>query len=101
MPESLETLLNSLEGIGLGEDEGDGEFTSFLETMMGQLTSKEMLYDPLKELATNVRLQKCSSFMSFHLTLSSSSPDILPNLLSPSIRGTGSAMNNNTLVSNK
>jgi len=47
--------------MGLGEGEGDGEFTSFLETMMGQLTSKEMLYDPLKELATNVGLQKCSS----------------------------------------
>lgn len=61
MPQSFETLLNSLNGIGLGEDEGDGEFESFLETMMGQLTSKEMLYDPLKELATNVGLRKCSS----------------------------------------
>jgi len=61
MPQSFETLLNSLNGIGLGEDQGDEEFTSFLETMMGQLTSKEMLYDPLKELATNVGLQKSSS----------------------------------------
>jgi len=61
MPQSFESLLNSLDGIGLGEDEGDGEFTSFLETMMGQLTSKEMLYDPLKELATNVGFQICSS----------------------------------------
>lgn len=61
MPQSFESLLNSLDGIGLGEDEGDGEFTNFLETMMGQLTSKEMLYDPLKELATNVGFQICSS----------------------------------------
>jgi hypothetical protein len=38
--------------------EGEGseeELANFLENMMGQLLSKEVLYDPLKELADKVR----------------------------------------------
>lgn len=62
IPESFQALLKSLDSFGLGENEDDAaEFTNLLENMMGQLTSKEILYEPLKELATNV---KCSSFLS-------------------------------------
>ncbi|KAF9531455.1 Pex19 protein family-domain-containing protein [Crepidotus variabilis] len=71
-PESIEALLKSLGGLGglgdlseLGLDgDGDGvagggggaggdeekELAGFLETMMNQLLSKEVLYEPLKEL---------------------------------------------------
>ncbi|EDR06300.1 uncharacterized protein LACBIDRAFT_300395 [Laccaria bicolor S238N-H82] len=51
-PESLEALLKSLGGVG-GLDEGgdENELAGFLETMMGQLMSKDVLYEPLKELA--------------------------------------------------
>jgi len=48
--ESLEALLKQLSG-ALGEGEGEeGEFQGLLESMMSQLMSKEVLYEPLKEL---------------------------------------------------
>ncbi|EDR10787.1 uncharacterized protein LACBIDRAFT_293286 [Laccaria bicolor S238N-H82] len=51
-PESLEALLKSLGDLGgLGEGGDENELAGFLETMMGQLMSKEVLYEPLKELA--------------------------------------------------
>jgi len=50
--DSLEALLASLGDLGLGEGaETDEEFAGFLENMMGQLMSKEVLYEPLKELS--------------------------------------------------
>ncbi|KAF9448086.1 hypothetical protein P691DRAFT_775685 [Macrolepiota fuliginosa MF-IS2] len=53
-PESLEDLMKSLNDLGLGEgSEGDAELAGFLENMMGQLMSKDVLYEPLKELADN------------------------------------------------
>ncbi|PPQ79460.1 hypothetical protein CVT25_002622 [Psilocybe cyanescens] len=55
-PESLEALLQSLGDLGLGEGgEDDKELAGFLENMMGQLMSKDVLYEPLKELADGVR----------------------------------------------
>ncbi|KAF6741947.1 peroxin19 Pex19p [Ephemerocybe angulata] len=57
-PNSMEELLKSLGDLGLGDlglDGGEGgddsELAGFLESMMGQLMSKDILYDPLKELA--------------------------------------------------
>ncbi|KAF8960796.1 Pex19 protein, partial [Flammula alnicola] len=51
-PESLEALLQSLGDLGLGEGGDDEtELAGFLENMMGQLMSKDVLYEPLKELA--------------------------------------------------
>ncbi|KAF8876576.1 Pex19 protein family-domain-containing protein [Infundibulicybe gibba] len=47
----LNALLSSLGDLGLGEGETDEELEGFLENMMGQLMSKEVLYEPLKELA--------------------------------------------------
>ncbi|KJA18282.1 hypothetical protein HYPSUDRAFT_45460 [Hypholoma sublateritium FD-334 SS-4] len=50
--ESLDAILQSLGDLGLGEGgDEDAELAGFLETMMGQLMSKEVLYEPLKELA--------------------------------------------------
>ncbi|EPQ51527.1 Pex19 protein, partial [Gloeophyllum trabeum ATCC 11539] len=46
--ESLEALLKQLNGT-LGEGE-EGELQGLLESMMSQLMSKEVLYEPLKEL---------------------------------------------------
>ncbi|PPR07535.1 hypothetical protein CVT26_013559 [Gymnopilus dilepis] len=58
--ETLQELLKTLGDLGLGEGgdgaEGDGseeQLAGFLENMMGQLMSKEVLYEPLKELADN------------------------------------------------
>ena len=46
--ESLEAMLKEL---GMGDGEGnDEQIATMLETMMGQLMTKEILYDPLKEL---------------------------------------------------
>jgi hypothetical protein len=56
-PESLEALLASLNDLGLGKGEGDDddpELSGLLNTMMNQLMSKEILYEPLKELAEGV-----------------------------------------------
>ncbi|KAF8066549.1 Pex19 protein family-domain-containing protein [Lyophyllum atratum] len=53
-PDSLEALLSSLGSLGLGEGEGpedEAELAGLLENMMGQLMSKEVLQEPLKELA--------------------------------------------------
>jgi len=46
--------------LGLGEGgENEEELAGFLETMMGQLMSKEVLYEPLKELAAGVQSHLC------------------------------------------
>lgn len=59
-PESMEALLQSLGDLGLGEGgENEAELAGFLESMMGQLMSKEVLYEPLKELAAGVRSHLC------------------------------------------
>ncbi|KAL0581257.1 Peroxisome chaperone and import receptor [Marasmius crinis-equi] len=52
-PDTLEGLLQSLQDLGLDNDEEDPEFNGFLENVMGQLMSKEVLYPPLKELSEN------------------------------------------------
>jgi len=52
-PESMENLLESLRDLGLGEGGDESELTGFLENMMGQLMSKDVLYEPLKELSDN------------------------------------------------
>ena len=53
--DSLEGLLSSLGDLKLDEDSEGGEnLESMLETMMSQLMSKEILYEPLKELDTKV-----------------------------------------------
>ena len=53
--DSLEGLLSSLGDLKLNEDSEGGEnLESMLETMMSQLMSKEILYEPLKELDTKV-----------------------------------------------
>ncbi|KAJ7484080.1 Pex19 protein family-domain-containing protein [Mycena galericulata] len=55
--DSLEALLAQLKDLGAGADgEGDlpaneAELAGFLENMMGELMSKEVLYEPLTELA--------------------------------------------------
>jgi len=46
----LETLLSSLGDMNLEDGEGGEGLESMLESMMSQLMSKEILYDPLKEL---------------------------------------------------
>lgn len=62
-PESMEEMLKSLKDLGLGDlggldgsegEENEAELAGFLESMMGQLMSKDILYDPLKELADGV-----------------------------------------------
>ncbi|KAJ3864466.1 Pex19 protein, partial [Lentinula novae-zelandiae] len=62
-PESLQGLLNSLKDLGLDDlgADGDGvedeaELASFLESMMGQLMSKDVLYEPVKELNEKARI---------------------------------------------
>ncbi|RDB16460.1 Peroxisomal biogenesis factor 19 [Hypsizygus marmoreus] len=53
-PESLDALLASLGDLGLGDGDGpenEEELAGLLENMMGQLMSREVLYEPLKELA--------------------------------------------------
>ncbi|KAH6901564.1 peroxin19 Pex19p [Coprinopsis sp. MPI-PUGE-AT-0042] len=52
--DTIENLLKSLNELGLGEGaESDNELAGFLESMMSQLMSKEILHEPLKELADN------------------------------------------------
>jgi peroxin-19 len=48
-PESLEALFDSL-----GDGDSEKELEGFLETMMSQLLSKDVLYEPLKELSDGV-----------------------------------------------
>lgn len=57
-PESLETLLNSL-----GDGDTDKELEGFLELMMGQLLSKDVLQEPLKELSAKVCFPFFDTFM--------------------------------------
>ncbi|KAJ3572439.1 hypothetical protein NP233_g3083 [Leucocoprinus birnbaumii] len=53
-PASLDGLFKSLEDLGVGENgEGEAELAQFLENMMSQLMSKDVLYEPLKELGNN------------------------------------------------
>jgi peroxin-19 len=50
--EALEQLLSSLGDLGLGgDDKDDPELAGFIENMMAQLMSKEILLEPLQELA--------------------------------------------------
>jgi peroxin-19 len=53
--ESVENLLRSLGDLDLGED-ADNELGGLLERMMTQLLNKDVLYDPLRELADGVRI---------------------------------------------
>lgn len=46
----LESLLSQLEGLGGDGAEGEEQLQEMLEAMMGQLMSKDVLYEPLKEL---------------------------------------------------
>ncbi|KAJ7223064.1 Pex19 protein family-domain-containing protein [Mycena pura] len=51
-PDSLEALLAQLGAAGEGDLPADeAELAGFLENMMGELMSKDVLYEPLKELA--------------------------------------------------
>jgi len=46
-------MLASLSELGLGDGEGpedDAELTGLLDNMMNQLMTKEVLFDPLKEM---------------------------------------------------
>lgn len=54
MPDDLEKLIAQL-----GSGEADEEFSGILEGMMGSLMSKEILYEPLKELHDKV----CTRFI--------------------------------------
>ncbi|KAF8657598.1 hypothetical protein AX16_002179 [Volvariella volvacea WC 439] len=50
--QSLEALLSSLNDLGLGSGgDEEEELAGFIQNMMGELMSKEILYDPLNELA--------------------------------------------------
>jgi len=51
----VENLLRSLGDLDLGGD-ADNELGNLLEGMMTQLLNKDVLYDPLKELADGVRI---------------------------------------------
>lgn len=82
--ESLQALLASLGDLGLdGEgDEGQADLAGILDTMMSQLVSKEVLYDPLKELSTAV--SKPSIFLClYRLTLFTQFPPYLENPPAP------------------
>jgi peroxin-19 len=50
----METLLSSLNSIGVDGEDEEG-LQGLLETMMSQLMSKEVLYEPLKEMHEKVR----------------------------------------------
>ena len=56
--ETLEQLLKGLGAEG-GDKDPEDYLHGVLETMMSQLMSKEVLYEPLKELNDKVRLQSC------------------------------------------
>ncbi|KAG6811334.1 hypothetical protein H0H92_007955 [Tricholoma furcatifolium] len=53
LPKELEALLAAMGGAGAGAGEGENEeeLAGLLESMMGELMSKEVLYEPLKELS--------------------------------------------------
>ncbi|EMD32382.1 hypothetical protein CERSUDRAFT_118745 [Gelatoporia subvermispora B] len=48
--DSLEALLAQFEGLAEGSGESEEELHGVLQTMMGHLMSKDVLYEPLKEL---------------------------------------------------
>ncbi|TRM59789.1 Pex19 protein family-domain-containing protein [Schizophyllum amplum] len=48
--DALEALLKSLDLDNLPEGDDEKELTGFLESMMGSLMSKEVLYEPMREL---------------------------------------------------
>jgi peroxin-19 len=50
----LEKLMAALGGGGAGGEGGDEDLAKMLENMMGELMSKEVLYEPLKELRDKV-----------------------------------------------
>ncbi|GLB40865.1 putative mfs polyamine transporter [Lyophyllum shimeji] len=50
-PDSLEALLSSLKDLSVGEGEDEDELAGILEGMMEQLMGKEILEEPLRELA--------------------------------------------------
>jgi peroxin-19 len=50
----METLLSSLNNLGIDGEDEEG-LQGLLETMMSQLMSKEVLYEPLKEMHEKVR----------------------------------------------
>lgn len=54
-PGNLEELIASFSNLGPGA-ENEEELSGFLENMMKQLLSKEVLYEPLKELSDKVRI---------------------------------------------
>lgn len=55
--EEMKKLLASLSGGGEGPDGESPEFAKMLENMMGELMGKEILYEPMKELASKVSLK--------------------------------------------
>ena len=72
--DELERPLKSLEEEGVNPD-ADQELTDVLSATMGQLTSKDVLYEPIKKLyekVCRVFQQSCCALTghSFHLTLS-------------------------------
>lgn len=50
----METLLSTLKNVGADGEDEEG-LQGLLETMMSQLMSKEVLYEPLKEMHEKVR----------------------------------------------
>jgi peroxin-19 len=71
-PDSLESLLSTLRDLGLDEGgeggDDDAALAGFLENMMGQLMSKEMLLEPLKELHDKV--SRFFKLVSLHILIS-------------------------------
>jgi hypothetical protein len=61
------------------EGEGGGDMQQMLEKMMAQLMSKDILYDPLKELASKVR--RCHPQPGSLTSGSFGFPAIVPRLL--------------------
>lgn len=60
-PDSVEAMVAQLtEGLDLGGEESEEELQKLFEGMMSQLMSKEILYEPLKELYTKVRVLSIS-----------------------------------------
>ena len=57
----LSSLLSAFSSLNFDGDGGDG-VQGVLETLMGQLMSKEILYEPLKELNDKVREPSCVVF---------------------------------------
>lgn len=56
--DAFKSLLEGLGELG-GDGEQDGDIQKMLEMMMGQLMSKDVLYEPLKELHEKVSMHLC------------------------------------------